>query len=217
MVVANIVSRNILATDFQPLLDKLSNQQPQLSQEFKAACDAFKKYLVVLLEPHLDPEGFQHSLLTSLGEQALEREGLSFRPPTHFSVALERISDWKTTQPEAYRKLAEHLETRHSSIDQLTAGLQAFKPEFFDLFREVYEQVAYGTPFDPNVWADTKKILRDTVKHLRSTGEWTGVFLICDEFGHYLSKLVNEPDSRESLSSRTSRSFVSDPMRISVT
>jgi hypothetical protein len=104
LVLANFVSRDIDEPDFSPFFDKLRERDDELTKSIRNLRKAQKRFLLVLPEPHWDPEGFHHSLLTALAE-ALERAGISYRPSTHFTSALERIEDWRKQRPEAYEKL----------------------------------------------------------------------------------------------------------------
>lgn len=194
LVVANFVSRDIDEPDFSPLLDKLRERDDELTKHILSLRKAQKRFLLVLPEPHWDPEGFHHSLLTALAE-ALSRENISYRPSTHFTAALERIEDWRKQRQEAYEKLQNALLSRSVTVQQLTDGLKAHKGSFYEVFEEVHKEVAYGATFEPIAYSAPRDVFADTIKYLRSTGEWAGIFIIYDEFGRYLSEMANAPES----------------------
>ncbi|HIE28061.1 TPA: hypothetical protein EYP66_12315 [Candidatus Poribacteria bacterium] len=195
LVLANFVSRDIDEPDFSPLFDKLRERDDELTNSILNTRKAQKRFLLVLPEPHWDPEGFYHSLLTALAE-ALSRENISYRPSTHFTAALERIEDWRKQSPEeAYEKLQNALLRRGVTVQQLTDGLKAHKGSFYEIFQEVHKEVAYGATFEPIAYSAPKDVFTDTIKHLRRTGEWAGIFIIYDEFGRYLSEMANAPES----------------------
>ena len=194
LVLANFVSRDIDEPDFSPLFDKLREQDDELTKYILNLRKAQKRFLLVLPEPHWDPEGFHHSLLTALAE-ALSRAGISYRPSTHFTAALERIEDWRKQRPEAYEKLQNALLRRGVTVQQLTDGLKAHKGSFYEIFEEVHKEVAYGATFEPIAYSAPKDVFADTIKYLRKTGEWAGIFIIYDEFGRYLSEMANAPES----------------------
>jgi hypothetical protein len=196
LVMANIVSRDIEDQEFAPLFHKIAERDAKIAQEVRKSRSSVKNFLLVLPEPHWDPEGFNHSLLTALAE-ALDREGLPFRPKTHFAAALERIRHWETAEPEATKKLDAALLRRNSTREQLVYGLETFKGEFFELFQAAHPEVAFGARFEPTASADPQTVLDETVRYLRSTGKWSGLFIIFDEFGQYLSSLANDPESFE--------------------
>jgi len=106
LVLANLVSRGIDDPILKVFFAKLGQKDEHLVNTIKRIREATKKYLVVLPDPHWDPEGFNHSLLTSLVE-ALQRESIDFEPPTVFRAAMECIDNWKENDADAWRKFGD--------------------------------------------------------------------------------------------------------------
>ncbi len=197
LVVANLISRDIDDPDFEPLFDKLRERDEDLANYVQNSLRNDRKFLLVLPELSVDPEGFHHSLLIALNE-ALAREGIEFRPKTHFVVALERIDYWQTqSTDEAFAKLEEELGRRGYTADQLIDGLRTCKENFYRLFEQVHRAVAYGVPFEPMRQSELKEVFAETIKYLRNSGQWVGIFVIYDEFGTYISNIANDPESFE--------------------
>ncbi|MCL0034304.1 hypothetical protein M1N21_00025 [Dehalococcoidia bacterium] len=196
LVLANLVSRDIDDPALQVLLAKLGQKDEHLVNSIKRTREATKRYMVVLPEPYWDPEGFNHSLLASLAE-ALQRKGVDFEPPTVFRAALDCIDSWRMNDADAYQKFEDsclrHSKTAEMLIDELTS----YKEAGYSLFKEIHKEVAHGARFVPELTADPARIYDETIKHLRSTGEWQGIFIFYDEFSRYLSHMAEDPDAFE--------------------
>ncbi|MFC1714412.1 hypothetical protein ACFL6S_12150 [Candidatus Poribacteria bacterium] len=197
LVVANLISRDIDSPDFESLFSKLRERDKELANSIQIFLRDSKRFLLVLPELSGGPEGFHHSLLIALNE-ALAREDIEFRPKTHFTVALDRIEDWKTqSTDEAFPKLEKELERRGHTVDQLIDGLRTCKEDFYKLFEQVHRVVAYGVSFEPMKQSELREVLAETIKYLRDSGQWNGIFIIYDEFGTYISNIANDPESFE--------------------
>jgi len=196
LVLANLVSREIDNPALQVLLTKLVQKDEHLVNNIKHTREATKKYMVVLPEPYWDPEGFNHSLLVSLAE-ALKREGIDFEPPTVFRDALDCIDNWKTNDADAYQKFEDSCLSHNKTAEMLIDELTGYKEAGYNLFREIHKEVAHGARFVPELTADPARIYNETTKHLRSTGQWQGIFIFYDEFSRYLSHMAEDPDAFE--------------------
>jgi hypothetical protein len=151
---------------------------------------------VVLPDPHWDPEGFNHSLLISL-VQALKREKIDFEPPTVFRAAVECIDNWKENDKDAWREFGESCLRHGKTIEMLADELRGYKETGYSLFKDIHKEVAHGAPFVPQLTADPTRIYEETIKHLRSTGQWQGIFIFYDEFSRYLSHMAEDPNAFE--------------------
>ena len=197
LVVANLISRDIADLDFEPFFNKLRERDKELANSIQASLRNSRRFLLVLPELSGGPEGFHHSLLIALNE-ALAREGIEFRPKTHFAVALERIEDWRTQSTDgAFPKLEKELERHGYTVDQLTDGLGTCKENFYRLFEQVHQAVAYGVSFEPMRQSELKEVFAETIKYLRDSEQWNGIFIIYDEFGTYIFNIANAPESLE--------------------
>lgn len=196
LVLANLVSRRVDDADLDPLFTKIRKKDESLYHSIYRQCKICKKFLVVLPEPHWDPEGFDHSLRVAVTE-ALKREAIRFRPPSNFSAAIKQIEDWRDENDEAYEKLERALLRRGESVQIVLDRLHKSSDEAYNVFRQAYSEVAYGAVFQPEVTADPKKIYQETIRFLRDTGEWQGIFVLYDEFGSYLREMAKDPNSLE--------------------
>lgn len=195
LVLANIVSKSLEDPDIVPFFEKFGDRDPNGLKYVQTVRKSTKPYLVVLPEPHWDPEGFHHSLIIALSE-ALEREKIQFRPPSHFDAALNCIQNWKQNMPEAYEKITDAFIKREKTIEMVLDGLKDYNDSTYSLFEDAYEQVAYGAMFHPQATAKPTSVYEETAKYLKSTGDWQGIFIFYDEFGSYLTQMARDPDSR---------------------
>lgn len=197
LVLANLVSSDWEDADLRPFLEKFKGKDPLRFGSIKTARENARPYLVVVTEPIWDPEGFAHSLLVALS-QALDRAGIEFRPPSHFRAALECILNWQETEPEAYKKLSTSLLTHgKKTIEMVRDGLKDYSQAMYDLFEEAHKEVAFGAAFYPQISANPSVIYEETAKDLKSTRVSEGIFILCDEFGNYLTEMAKDPYSRE--------------------
>ena len=79
----------------------------------------------------------------------------------------------------------------------LVDELGSYKETGYGLFKEIHREVAHGAPFMPRLTADPTRIYEETIKHLRSTGQWQGIFIFYDEFSTYLSHMAEDPNAFE--------------------
>ena len=196
LVLANFLRRDLDAPDLKPLFDKLSADSHACDQ-IRHARASVKPYLIAIPDPAGDPEGFDHALLVALKE-ALDIEGLDFRPPSNFRAAVDTVRNWQTQHEEAFRKLEAELARHGTNVEMMIEKLERYSPDAYRVFQEAHTAVAYGTEFRPEFSCDPIKVYGETAKFLRDQGDWQGIFVICDEFGCYLSQIAKDPNAVES-------------------
>ncbi len=186
------------------VLDKVREKDERISQLVQRQLDASKKYLIVVPDTYLYSTGFNRALLVAL-HQALEQEGIDFRPKSHYEAAINVIERWqqegsKDPQDNPFEKLRKALVAHRMTPEILKGKLSECSDGAYDVFRKVYGTVTYGAVFQPDASADPTLLYAQTIEYLRGTGEWEGVWVICDELGPFLTKLAQDPKSFESLS-----------------
>lgn len=185
------------------VLIKVGEKDRPTAEIIKRHLQASKKFLIVVPEPHVGSTSFNHALLIAL-EEALAREVIVFRPPSQFKLAAEKIESWKmqgqrNQADDPYRKLEKALTAHRTTPEILRDQLNKFSSEAYTIFEQVHREVTYGTDFLPNASTDPRELYRQTIEYLRNTGEWEGIWVMCDEFGLYLRDIAKDPNSRESL------------------
>ncbi len=188
--------------DTNTVLEKIREKDDEIYRLTQRNLNACKKYLIVVPDVYLYSNGFNNVLLTSL-QDALRQEKIDFRPKSHYQAAIDVINDWKekgaqSKEDNPYEKLAKSLATRGITPEILIDDLGQFSDKALDIFKSAHKEVAYGTTFQPDASITPTEIYAETVEYLRSTGEWEGIWVICDEFGRYLTTLAKDPNSWES-------------------
>ena len=196
LVLANFLSLEIDDRNLQPLLEKINEKSPELKSHLVNEKKATKPYLVVIPEPHWDPQGFNHSLLAAL-IGTLRRHKIDYQPRTDYQAAIERIKDWKSKDKEAYKKLNSLLKKERTNPEILISRIEKYDKDAYNLFLEIHRKVAHGALFTPGEISTAKDVYVDVIKELRKNHNYQGLVIIFDEFGTYLSHMADDPDSIE--------------------
>ncbi len=196
LVLANLISRDIDDPALSLFLRKLEQDDEQLVSLIRQTRRAVGKCLVVLPEPSWSPESFNYSLLASLAE-ALRTEGIDYDPPAVFLAALDSINTWMMTDAEVYRRFEDACLRQGKTPEMVSDELARYKTSGYGLFKELHREVMHGAPFIPQLTADPAQVYNQTIKHLRSTSQWQGVFIFYDDFARYLSHMAEDPGSFE--------------------
>lgn len=184
------------------VLLRVRDKDDAIYQLVQRNLNAVKKYLVVVPDISSFSNGFNRTLLLSLHE-ALEMEDIKFRPNSYYAAALKCIDRWeqdglKSVNDNPYTKFQNALINYKKTPDILKDGLRKCSDNDLDIFKQVHEKVAYGAPFQPEASITPTILFEEAVKYLRDTGDWEGIWVICDEFGHYLTELAKDPNSWDS-------------------
>jgi len=188
--------------DVNIVLDRIKEKDEEIFGLTQRNLRASKKYLVVVPDVYLYSSGFNNVLLTSL-QDALHQENINFLPKSYYQVAVDVISNWKekgakSQEDNPYKKLAKALAVQGITPEILVDELGRCSDKALEIFNGAHKEVAYGAAFQPNASITPADLYAETIEYLRSTGEWEGIWVICDEFGRYLRMLAKDPSSWES-------------------
>lgn len=188
--------------DANIVLDKIKDKDDEIFRLTQRNLSPSKKYMIVVPDVYLYSSGFNNVLLTSL-QDTLHNENIDFRPQSHYKTAIDVINNWKEKGEESkkdnpYEKLGKALATQRMTPEILVGELGRCSDKALEVFSNAHKEVAYGTVFQPNASITPADLYAETIKYLRSTGEWEGIWVICDEFGRYLGTLAKDPSSWES-------------------
>lgn len=107
-------------------------------------------------------------------------------PDTYYSVALDRIENWKDNYPETYsvfeKKLAEH----EIAIDEFLASLKLFSPDALRLFQKVYPSITAGSEFNPLTVSEVLPLYKNISEQLAENYGYSGIYIVFDEFSKYI-------------------------------
>ncbi len=169
--------------------DRLKRTFPEEAQHIKNYLDSGNRLLPVILSGN---EGHLGMALARALTRALVQQGISnLRPHTQFQAALDVISLWEASYPDAYRQLQVRLSEKALSLTEFLEGLRGFEGDALTLFEWLYPEITAGAHFDQNTGSTPDRIFYTTAKALRSFG-YTGILIIWDEFGRFLESAAGD-------------------------
>lgn len=145
---------------------------------------AKKRFLPVLIT---DTTGdLNQAFLYGLND-ALKRENLlELIPDTYYSIALERIADWKMNYPDTYAVFEREIAQNGISMAGLKADLKLYSKEALNLFKTVYPKVTAGSEFNPMAVSDVLPLYKSTSEKLVEEYDYSGIYIVFDEFSKFI-------------------------------
>lgn len=143
-----------------------------------------KRFLPVLIT---DTTGdLNQAFLYGLND-ALKRENLlDLIPDTYYSIALERIADWKMNYPDTYAVFEREISQSGFSMAGLKADLKMYLKEALNLFKIVYPKVTAGSEFNPMAVSDVLPLYKSTSEKLVEEYGYSGIYIVFDEFSKFI-------------------------------
>lgn len=143
-----------------------------------------KRFLPVLLN---DSKGdLNQAFLVSLND-ALKRAGLeSVSPDTYYSLALERIAEWKESYPGSYEGFVEELKAHKIELKEFLADLKQFSPQALNLFMDIYPKVTSGSAFNPLASSEVLPLYKSINEKLVEDYGYSGMYVVFDEFSKFV-------------------------------
>lgn len=118
---------------------------------------------------------------------ALKREGLlDLVPDTYYSIALDRIEDWKQNYPNTYAVFEREILKNGTSMSGLKASLRLYSKEALDLFSNIYPKVTAGSEFNPMAVSDVLPLYKSTSEKLVEDYGYSGIYIVFDEFSKFI-------------------------------
>lgn len=143
---------------------------------------------VIINSNHTD---INQSFMLALRE-ALERAELEdFYPETYFDSALSMINIWEERFDNAATEFSKKLKKHKSSLTKIKKGLANCSRESYSLFCEIYPQITNGADFNPMQNTDIVKIYSQVAAALCEQANYSGVFIIFDEFSKFLESTAS--------------------------
>ncbi|MCS4169391.1 phage pi2 protein 07 [Salinibacter ruber] len=194
LVLANLLGRGMEGEEVETLVERIRKKERRyeddLSEEVRRARD-LDRYLVVV--PDFAEKDFKRALLDAL-RRALEQEGIDYRPRTEYRRASELIERWTENENPVLDELKKRAREDGTSLRRLKAEIeQDYQRESLNRIEEYYKDaMEVGIPYEDVKIEDTYK---DVERHIRKKRNFRGISILFDEFGNFLSKFVNQPDS----------------------
>lgn len=131
-------------------------------------------------------EDLNQAFLFALND-ALKREGIrNLVPDTYYSLALQKIEDWKNNYPDTFMHFKQRVNDAGQSIIELKAGLSAFSKKELQIFSDIYPEMTAGAEFNPMAISDPLVLYKNVSDQLVDQYGFSGIYIIFDEFSKYI-------------------------------
>lgn len=131
-------------------------------------------------------------------KDALEREGLSeLKPKTYFESITETIKIWENGYAETYKIFKEKLKEKGISIKVFKDKINNYNEDAYEIFKEIHPQITSGTEFNPLINSDIVRLFEEINSKLFELGNYTGMFVVFDEFSKFLEASVSRNSARD--------------------
>lgn len=118
---------------------------------------------------------------------ALKREGLvDLVPSTYYTIAVERINDWKQNYFETYAIFEREILQHGMSMSGLKADLKMCSKEALEVFKSIYPKVTAGSQFNPMAVSDVLPLYKSTSEKLVEEYGYSGIYIVFDEFSKFI-------------------------------
>jgi hypothetical protein len=198
LMIANYVTRPSEDPLLAPFFKILRYLNDAKAEAIFRARQGKPPFLLVLLQADAAIT-FSSFVLDGL-ERSLEEAGLGhLLSNTTYKAALDLIETWERDWPDNIRRLNEVLESNHGhTLNQIRHDLSGPQGDSaLEMFRPAVLEVT-GMPFHPTaVIQRPADAFQDVTKHLDSK-QYSGIFVIVDEFTHLLQKLADSPTASDS-------------------
>jgi hypothetical protein len=177
------------------IADGADRYDDDLGEEIERARMGGDGYLVVA--PDYSETDFQYAMLRGLRD-ALDGEDIDYRPKTEAQQALAIIENWEASKPDLFEELTRTAEKDGRGLPRLRAALDRHDdPGALDAFAGYFKDIT-GAPlsFDR---VKIEETYRDVVRYLRAEHDMKGIAVLFDEFGDFLSEVINRPDGARGL------------------
>lgn len=138
---------------------------------------------VIVNDRYLD---VRQAFLASI-KAALQSNGLmDIMPENYYDCCLSTIDRWKTDFPQTYSAYIHYLGSKGLNAFDFESELKQCNFNSLSIFRECHKTILAGAEFDPLIESDVPIIYQDISKTLIEQTNYTGMFIVFDEFGKYL-------------------------------
>jgi hypothetical protein len=190
LMIANYITRSADDPLLEPFFQKLRLLNDSKAKAIYDARLEKPPFLLVLLQADTAIT-FNSFVLRGLAD-ALEENNLEdLLGNTYYQAALNQIETWESDYPDIIQRLSDILENDfRRTLNQLKNELKSPRADSaLGIFRPA-AQKASGTPFQPTAVIERpSEAFFEVAQKLVEAGEYSGIFVIADEFTHLLQKL----------------------------
>lgn len=199
LMIANYVTRQPDDPLLAPFFTRLRRLNHAKAEAIYQARKQKPSFLLVLLQADVAIT-FSSFVLNGLAE-SLQKAGLShLLGTTYYQAALDLIDLWQNKLPDNIKRLEDVLAREYGrTLNQLKYDLVGpLADSALSIFRQAVS-TAIGMEFQPNtVIKMPYQAFDEVAKQLVASGQYSGIFVIADEFTHLLEKLAHSPTAGDS-------------------
>jgi hypothetical protein len=198
LMIANYITRPSEDPLLVPFFKRLRSLNDAKAEAIYQARQGNPPFLLVLLQSDTAIT-FSSFVLDGLA-RSLEKANLgNLLDKTYYKAALELIETWEHDWPDNIRRLSEVLETNYGhTLNQLRHNLSGpHGDSALEVFRPAILQ-ATGMPFHPTAVIERPAEAFSAVTRQLPSDQYSGIFIIADEFTHLLQKLADSPTASDS-------------------
>lgn len=194
LILSYLAGKKSKDATYNKLIKKIKNIDPELYSLIHEYDEKNYKLLPVIVNSIQND--LNQTFLLALNE-ALDNNKLSdITPKTVYSVCLEIIAKWENDSSFNKRVIKEcEKKFKNISLEKINNGLKNYDPNAYIQFKDLYNCVSMGVPFNPLVNNDIVKIFSDVNYEICKKG-YTGILIIFDEFSKFLDS-ENDSLSRD--------------------
>lgn len=143
-----------------------------------------KKFLPVLIS---DTTGdLTQAFLYGLNDAMKRAELVDLIPDTYYSIALERIRDWKLNYPDTFVAFGNEVGTYAKTVTEMEAELKMYSREALSIFKEIYPRITAGSEFNPMAVSEVLPLYKSISEKLVEDYEYSGIYIVFDEFSKFI-------------------------------
>ena len=174
---------------FTKLAERVGNVNSEAAELIRQIRQSKIRMLpVVVNDRYLD---VRQAFLASV-RAALSNAGLSdMMPDNYYQRCLDTIARWKMDFPATYTAYEQYLIECGMNVTDFETDLRQFNADALSVFRACHKAILSGTEFDPLLESDVPTLYKDISETLRRKTDYSGLFIVFDEFGKYLESTVS--------------------------
>ncbi len=143
-----------------------------------------KKFLPVLISDTTGDltQAFLYGLNDAMKRAQLE----DLVPDTYYSIALERMNDWKQNYPDTFASFEKEVVKYGKTVAELEAGLKMYSKDSLTIFKKIYPGLTAGSEFNPMVVSEVLPLYKSISEKLVEDYDYSGIYIVFDEFSKFI-------------------------------
>lgn len=143
-----------------------------------------KKFLPVLIS---DTTGdLTQAFLYGLNDAMKRAQLVDLVPDTYYSIALERIDEWKQNYPDTFAAFEKETAKYGKTVSEIQAELKMYSKDSLSIFKEIYPGITAGSEFNPMVVSEVLPLYKNISEMLVEDYDYSGIYIVFDEFSKFI-------------------------------